>query len=112
MYEYAAVAIRVVDGDTIHARVDLGFDLRADMTLRLAGINAPEMPTPAGLAAKTWLLERLNETGGKLVVRTEKDRKERYGRYLATLLVNSRDINAEMVTAGFAKPYDGHGPRP
>ena len=34
--------IRVVDGDTIDAQIDLGFDVSIKKRIRLWGINAPE----------------------------------------------------------------------
>jgi len=103
MYEYAATILRVVDGDTVHAEVDLGLDIRVRVTLRLAGINAPEIGTPEGIAAKAWLVDQLGS--GSLVVRTVKDRREKFGRYLATLLVDGRDLNQAMIDAGHAVAY-------
>lgn len=103
MYEYRALILRVVDGDTVHADVDLGFDAHQRMTLRLAGINAPEMGTPEGVAAKQWLADALlGAHAGPLTIRTVKDRREKYGRYLATLYVNGVDLNEAMVAAGHA----------
>ena len=63
MYNYNATCIRVVDGDTIDAEIDLGFDIKVTKRIRLGGINAPESRTrnkvekKLGLAAK----ERLKE---------------------------------------------------
>lgn len=100
-----------MDGDTIHAEVDLGFDVRETMTLRFMGINAPEMSTPEGVAAKAHLIELLGSAS--LTIRTEKDRREKYGRYLATLIrADGLDINKQMMLDGFALPYDGRGPKP
>lgn len=103
MYEYRATILRVVDGDTVHAEVDLGMDIRVRATLRLAGINAPEIGTPTGVAARAFLAERLGL--GALVIRTTRDRREKFGRYLATLLVGDLNLNEAMVAAGHAVPY-------
>jgi micrococcal nuclease len=104
VYEYAARILGVVDGDTIHAEVDLGLDVSVRVTLRLAGINAPEIGTPEGKAAKAWLAGRI--AGGRtVVVRTAKDRKEKFGRYLATVLVDGQNLNEEMIAAGHAVRY-------
>jgi micrococcal nuclease len=110
MYEYQATILKVVDGDTVHARVDLGFDTHVGMKLRLSGINAPEMKTPEGLPAKDHLTQLLGQHGPTgqvpLVIRTEKDRTEKYGRYLATLLLpEDVDLNRQMVVDGFAVVY-------
>ena len=45
MYTYKAKCTRVVDGDTIDASIDLGFDITINKRIRLAGINAPESRT-------------------------------------------------------------------
>jgi micrococcal nuclease len=106
-YEYRATILRVVDGDTVHARVDLGFDLRIDMKLRLYGINAPELSTPDGPKAKQHLIELLNFPSGEpLSVSTIKDRQEKYGRYLAVLTRDDgTNINERMVADGAALVY-------
>ena len=58
MYNYNATCIKVVDGDTIDAEIDLGFDIKVTKRIRLGGINAPESRTrnkvekKLGIAAK------------------------------------------------------------
>jgi len=58
MYIYNAKCLRVVDGDTLDAQVDLGFDTFKKIRIRLVGINTPESRTrdleekAKGLAAK------------------------------------------------------------
>ena len=42
MYRYNAKVTRVVDGDTVDAEIDLGFDITIKKRIRLAEINAPE----------------------------------------------------------------------
>jgi endonuclease YncB( thermonuclease family) len=42
-YWYTCSLIRVIDGDSVELSVDLGFNVRIDITARLLGINAPEM---------------------------------------------------------------------
>jgi micrococcal nuclease len=106
MYEYTARVIRVVDGDTLWLDVDLGFDVARKDSFRLWGINAPEHGTPEGDAATQWLKDQL--AGLETVrVATQKDKREKYGRYLATLWVGSRCVNTDMVEAGHAVPYGG-----
>ena len=63
MFEYNAVLDRVVDGDTVDATIDLGFDTWKKTRIRFYGINAPESRTrdleekKKGLAAKERLIE-------------------------------------------------------
>lgn len=104
MYEYRARAIRVLDGDTIHAELDLGLDVRIRLTLRLHGIDAPELREEGGHEARDYLNAALLGVD-TFTVRTVKDRREKYGRYLADIFVADRHINANMVTLGLAAPY-------
>lgn len=107
MYQYRATLIRVVDGDTIDASVDLGFSVRVDMRLRLAQINAPEMNTQEGKAARAFLADALKD--GALTVETFKDKKEKYGRYLAVVYAGSaavgKSVNAMMIEGGHAVEF-------
>lgn len=110
MYEYRATVLRVIDGDTVEARVDLGFDVFAVQRFRLDGINAPETKgesRDAGKAATEYLrtLVAKNATGGVLTIQTRKDKREKYGRYLAVLIASGWNLNAVMVNTGHAVPY-------
>ncbi len=42
-FTYPITNIRIIDGDTIEADVDLGFRIRQRQIIRLAGIDAPEL---------------------------------------------------------------------
>lgn len=113
MYEYKARVVKVVDGDTLHLDVDLGCDIHLGMTVRLAGIDAPEMSTNEGKVAKAWVEDWL-ESCTYLIIQTVKDKKEKYGRYLAYVLDPDQptlpSLNQQLVNEGLAKLYDG-GPR-
>jgi len=80
------------------------------MKFRLAGINAPELHTPEGkdAAGHLDLLLHIDPAAPTVVtINTQKDKKEKYGRYLAIIWYNGLNINAQMVTDKFAVPYDG-----
>lgn len=108
MYEYRARVLRVIDGDTLEAEIDLGFRVFLRGTLRLAGINAPEVhgpERPRGLAATRHLEELLKQftpADGSVLIRTEKDRTEKYGRYLAVLVAGDVNVNERLVADGSA----------
>jgi micrococcal nuclease len=108
MYNYEAILLRVIDGDTVHLMVDLGMDVQVACKCRLWGINAPEMNTEEGKKAKAYL-EGLLPLGCRILVRTFKDRKEKYGRYLVIISSNDKDeiwsINEKMIAAGHAVRY-------
>jgi endonuclease YncB( thermonuclease family) len=61
--------------------------------------------TPEGKVAKAWLEAHLPK--GTVTIQTEKDHREKYGRYLATLFVGGVNVNAAMIADGQAVPYDG-----
>lgn len=105
MYEYRATIVKVVDGDTVHADIDMGFDAHIRVTLRLAGINAPEMGSKEGVAARDALRSLVENAA--VTVKTKKDRREKFGRYLATLFVGDMDVNARMIADGHAVQYYG-----
>jgi micrococcal nuclease len=114
VYEYAATITRIYDADSVFVDVDLGWHVwRRDEELRLHGIDAPELKTPEGKAARDWLKQRL-PVGGVFTVRTIKDKDDKYGRLLAVITddPDKPPINQELIDAGLARPYFGTGPKP
>ncbi|MEW1565845.1 thermonuclease family protein [Streptomyces sp. NPDC093509] len=107
MYEYAARLVKVVDGDTVDLDVDLGFDIHTRQRIRLLGINCPEHGSIAGDDATAFTKQWLTEHGPDLTLRTVKDRKEKYGRLLGTIVASTRILNSDLVTEGHAVDYDG-----
>ena len=113
-YTYIAQLRRVVDGDTLEVTLDLGFGIELEETIRLRGIDAPEMPTERGIAARDFVMRTLAEAP-RLVVTTRYP--DRYGRYLGDVwyLDGVRDgrkiaaqgslLNGELVEAGLAARY-------
>lgn len=110
-YVYLARVVSVHDADTLLADVDLGFGVSIRMPLRLNGLNAPELSTPAGKVAAIWLQARL-PAGQQILLATIKDRREKYGRYLAEIFLDGEPLNTALIAAGHAVAWDGHGPRP
>jgi len=119
IYIYKAELIRVVDGDTVELMIDLGFSQFTKQTMRLYGIDAPELRTAAGKAAKAWLWEALQPLEAIYVQTIQlktKAKRDKYGRFLAVLYglepvlssldgpkVNHCSFNAKMITEGHAK---------
>ena len=122
-WTYGALVASIHDGDTVRASVDLGFEIRSTWTLRLLGIQCPEVGGPnvsadekaAGIRAREALADLLD--GGAVVVRTKRDTQEGRGRYLATLYVVQPDgqwldVCQQLVLDGHAVAYDGKGKAP
>jgi micrococcal nuclease len=106
---------KVVDGDTIDADIDLGFDISLTKRIRLAGIDTPESRTTdayekkLGLEVKDWLKHRL-EFAKDIIIKTElPDSTEKYGRIIGHLFINGEEvsINNQMIVEGYAWEYDG-----
>jgi micrococcal nuclease len=106
---------KVVDGDTIDADIDLGFDISLTKRIRLAGVDTPESRTTdakekaLGLEVKEWLKKRL-EGAKDILIKTElPDSTEKYGRIIGHLYINGEEtsINNQMIAEGYAWEYDG-----
>jgi endonuclease YncB( thermonuclease family) len=79
-YVYKATIERVVDGDTLLAMIDLGFQVHRSQRLRLAGIDTPARDTPKGARAKELVEDQLSEVP-YVILKT--DKIDLYGRYVA-----------------------------
>ena len=119
MYNYKAKLIRVIDGDTIDAMVDLGFNTWVKKRIRLAGINAYESRTrdkeekKKGLAAKARLEQLLAEDDKFTMI---SHGVGKYGRCLGELFVDVVDgkecltlesVNELLIKEGHAVEYHG-----
>ena len=115
MYEYKVKITRVVDGDTVDAEVDLGFDTFIKDRIRLMGLDTPESRTrnkkekALGLAAKAYLKELLRENKGDVILCTSKEGKGKFGRILGTLLIydGKTSVNQMLIDEGHARNYFG-----
>ena len=116
LYVYRIKSItKVVDGDTIDANIDLGFDISLTKRIRLAGIDSPESRTTnlkekaLGLESKEWLKKAL-EGAKDILIKTEKpDSTEKYGRIIGHLFINDQEtsLNNQMIDEGYALEYEG-----
>ena len=104
MYEYKATVIKVVDGDTLHLNIDLGFNINYNkQIIRLARINAPELSTTEGLNIKNIITDLL--CNKQVTIKTIKDTKDKYGRYLAEVYLDDLNINDYLLTNEYAVSY-------
>jgi len=112
-HEFKAHLVRVVDGDTIDADIELGFSIFMRDRIRLMGIDTPESRTRNleekswGLAAKHRLIELLAETDGEFILKTEDMEKGKFGRVLGTIMINGKDANQSLIEEKLAIPYEG-----
>ena len=119
MYTYKIKLDRIIDGDTIDAYIDLGFDVSIKKRVRFAGINTPESRTrdleekARGLAAK-HRLKNLLEGANEIQLKSHGVGK--YGRCLGELHIDVVDgqekltlenVNELLIKEGHATEYHG-----
>ena len=118
-YIYRAKLDRVVDGDTIDALIDVGFDIWFKKRIRYMGIDTWESRTrdldekKKGKAAKErnrQLLEEVSDKSGYFRLKSHGVGK--YGRVLGEIFVRDIEgkewnINQTHIKEGHAYVYDG-----
>lgn len=109
-YKYKAFIYNVVDGDTVDARVDLGFTVSVDVRFRLAGLDTPELHSSdvvvreAAQRAKQFTSDKV---GGKDVL-LESVKADKYGRWLAKIyLPDGTCLNDLLLSEHLAVDYSG-----
>ena len=119
MYTYKISLLKVVDGDTIDAEIDLGFDIKVKKRVRFMGINAPESRTKdleekaKGLAAKDRVKQLLE---GCENIQLKSHGVGKFGRCLGEIFLDKVDgsekitlesLNELLIKEGHAKEYHG-----
>ena len=118
-YIYKAKLERVVDGDTVDALIDLGFDTWVKKRIRYKGIDTWESRTKdlnekkLGLAAKDRnkeLLESVSSKPGYFRLRSHGVGK--YGRVLGEIFIKDIEgieynVNQPLIDEGHAYEYEG-----
>lgn len=124
-FTYCAVVLRIIDGDTFILDVDAGFNVHVRETFRLLGVNTPEKfgvkkesdEYKAGVAATELVMEMFGvpfdpagypvDSDTKVIVRTHKDEKGKYGRYLAEVFIgdDKESINTKLIHMGYGAEY-------
>lgn len=108
-YTYKAEVVRIIDGDTMDVRLDVGFDTHIFKRLRLLGVDTWELrgeEKEKGKLAKEFVESRMRISKNKCWVQTELDGEGKYGRVLAwvwTHRVTGPECLNEVLLA------EGHG---
>lgn len=111
-YEYKAHVYNVYDGDTMKAQVDLGFQTTTNQTFRLFGVDTPEMrgeERPDGIISRDFVRDLILDK--EVTIKTHKDKKGKYGRYLAEVLYTDEDgvvcdLASVLLARGLAEPLN------
>jgi micrococcal nuclease len=113
MFEYNAKVKRIVDGDTLDAYIDLGFDVWVTKRIRFMGIDTPESRTRDkvekryGKGAKHRLVEMLE--GNDNIFKLKSHGTGKFGRVLGELFIDEFEgsVNDQMINEGHAVAYFG-----
>lgn len=113
LYTYRCEVVRVVDGDTLDLRVDLGLRVFVDARVRLVGVNTPEIygvektseEFTKGMQAKRHVDAWIVEKGPNFLIHTQKDQTGKYGRWLGTLMPedNTSSLNTYLDGLGYGE---------
>lgn len=103
---YKGVVDQVHDGDTVYVKLDVGFDLTVYTRVRVMGMDAPELKTPEGKAARDFA-QALLPVGREVAVISHG--WDKYGGRIDGEIMG---FASAMIGAGHAKPWDGKGPKP
>ena len=118
-YIYRGKLERVVDGDTIDALIDVGFDIWIKKRIRYSGIDTWESRTrnleekAKGLEAKARNKELLMEVSSKPgYFRLKSFGVGKYGRVLGEIYIEDKEgkqynINKTLISEGHAYVYEG-----
>ena len=111
---YSAKLVRVVDGDTADAMIDLGFNVWVKNRIRFMGVDAWESRTrnleekEKGLAAKAYVKDLLeNSDDGKFSIISHGVGK--YGRVLGELFVKGHEQSVNELLKENGHAYEYHG---
>ena len=113
MYEYKCYTVRVIDGNTIEAQIDLGFNVLVRQRIKLYGINTPDLKSEdkdLAIAAKNKLAELV---GKEFVCETIMNKRGKAGRILGRVFQtdingNRIDVNQTLKDEGYASDYRDH----
>lgn len=108
-YAYAATVERVVDGDTLDVRADLGMDVGIGQRLRLLGVDtdekygvSPDSPEYERARSQSRFVRGFLSQDGEfreILIRTVSDDTGKYGRYLALVwrLPDGRSLQRRLL---------------
>jgi len=114
LFTYRATLESVIDADTFWVLIDCDFGMFIRQKIRLKGLDCPEINTEAGQGAKKFVEEQLGSLQF-IIVKTHRDKTEKYGRYLADVFFQQDEsnprkvaergkfLNQELLDAGLAK---------
>lgn len=109
MYEYRAKILSVYDGDgSFDAEIDMGMNLKQRKSIRVYGIDTPEMRGEhhdAGVIVRDFVRDLI--LGKQVIIKTKQDKTGKYGRLLADVFIDHINLSELLIEKEYAKPYLG-----
>mgnify|MGYP003311382840 FL=1 len=113
MYTYLCNTVRVIDGNTVDAIIDLGFNVTIRQRIKLYGVNVSDIRSTdetvksKAMGSKNKLTELL---GNEFVCETMLNKRGKAGRIMGKLSRTNPDgtktnINEELINQGFAERF-------
>jgi endonuclease YncB( thermonuclease family) len=114
LFTYKGYVKEIIDGDTLWATIDLGFNSRTTQKVRLRGINTPKIETEQGKKALNYLKRRLKPCPF-IILKTYY--RDTYNRYVADIFYDKNEqndtqtakngvfLNQELLDKGYAQSY-------
>jgi len=113
MHTYVGLVDKIVSGDTLDVRIDLGFNFWEARRIRLRGVEAPGMNSKAGRAAWRFVVETLSAVDFVVLMTYKTDSRSRYiadvfydpvGHDKESVFDTGRFLNRELLDQGHAVP--------
>ena len=113
MYTYQCNTVRVIDGNTVDAIIDLGFNVTIRQRIKLYGVNVDDIRSTEdairskAIDSKNKLIELL---GNEFVCETMLNKRGKAGRIMGKISKIAPDgsktnINQQLIDLGFAKQF-------
>ena len=113
MYTYECNTIRVIDGNTVDAIIDLGFNVTIRQRIKLYGVNVDDVRSnneeqkAKAIASKNKLAELI---GNDFTCETILNKRGKAGRIMGQIYVTDSagskvNVNDQLINQGFAERF-------
>ena len=109
-YKYNALVLKVLDGDTCEAQINLGFDITVTTKIRFIGLDTPESRTrnleekEMGLTVKQYTKDEIES---KEIVVDSIEWGKYAGRCFGRIYIGNKCINDEIIRLKLGYEYWG-----
>jgi endonuclease YncB( thermonuclease family) len=109
--------IKIHDGDTVKVSLDLGFNLTIEYSIRIDGVDTPEVTgteKEAGKVVREVAIKWINEAQAKGPLYAIYNGFGKYAnRFVGDVLdIDGNSLSQYLLDNGWTKPWDGKGPSP